>query len=180
MKMLAGCLMSLLSLLASGLSVGEAAATAAATPAEAAAAGGQGRHGKRGFVVRRRPPPGYNQQNILYPPVHFLANGQPLKIFINNKEYTGEEEFDTVHTIASKDDEIVLQEESTTATTTAASTTTTTSTTTLAANSPITWLSGHFPFNGLPSNIFYLPAPVRWLGSQLQTVMAQGGHIILG
>ncbi len=83
--------------------------------------------------------------------------------------------------MASKDDEILLLQEATT-TPSSSTTTTTTTTTTEAtlASSPITWLSGHFPFNGLPSNIFYLPAPVRWLGSQLQTVMAQGGHIILG
>ncbi len=94
------------------------------------------------------------------------------------QEYTGEQEqeIDSANTISSKDDDILLQES--TITTTAASTTTTTQSS--LANSPITWLSGHFPFNGLPSNIFYLPAPVRWLGDQLQTVMANGGHIILG
>jgi hypothetical protein len=94
------------------------------------------------------------------------------------QEYTGEQEQEvdsSANTISSKDDDILLQES---ITTTAASTTTTTQSS--PANSPITWLSGHFPFNGLPSNIFYLPAPVRWLGDQLQTVMANGGHIILG
>ena len=97
------------------------------------------------------------------------------------QEYTGEQEQEidsSANTISSKDDDILLQES--TVTTTAASTTTTTTTQSSLANSPITWLSGHFPFNGLPSNIFYLPAPVRWLGDQLQTVMANGGHIILG
>jgi hypothetical protein len=91
------------------------------------------------------------------------------------QEYTGEQEQEidsSANTISSKDDDILLQESTT------ASTTTTTQSS--LANSPITWLSGHFPFNGLPSNIFYLPAPVRWLGDQLQTVMANGGHIILG
>ena len=87
---------------------------------------------------------------------------------------------DSANTIASKDDDILLLQESIVTTTTAASTTEATTTQSPPANSPITWLSGHFPFNGLPTNIFYLPAPVRWLGDQLQTVMANGGHIILG
>ena len=103
----------------------------------------------------------------VYPPVNFIANGKPTKIFVNNKEFTPRPSL-VQPAEGSKDDDIKLT----------------------ATSSPITWLPGRYAFNGLPGSFVYLPvapyapaaqatayasgaasmaparAPFTWLGSR--------------
>ena len=89
------------------------------------------------LILIRRKPVIYNSQ-FIYPPVNFIANGKPSKIFVNNVEYKGESGKKPTLSV-SKDDDIVLNE-----------------TTTSRPDSPITWLSGRGPlFNDWLSS--YIP-----------------------
>ncbi len=61
-------LLSLLTLLAASLTDEAAAAPTEAADTSSGQSAGRGRSGKRGFMVRRRPPPGYNQATIEWTP----------------------------------------------------------------------------------------------------------------
>ena len=115
---------------------------------------------QRRLLIRRRLPFA-GSTNVVYPPVNFLANGKPGKIFVNGAEYQGEPTIKPP--TANKDDDIAAVGLGGGQPTTLAP-----------ASSPITWLTGHFPFNGLPANIFYYPSPpqapaaaspVTWISS---------------
>ncbi|XP_023348966.1 uncharacterized protein LOC111717722 [Eurytemora carolleeae] len=136
------------------------------------------RRDARYILIRRKPIP-YNSDpipynsNFVYPPVNFLANGKPSKIVVNGMEYNGESE--KKPTLAgNKEDDIVSVKPAAPS----------------RPNSPITWISGRFPFNGLPSNIYipsYFPAPpplqqtysspITWIGSGFNQMGAAVGGL---
>ena len=83
------------------------------------------------FILFRRKPIPYNSEpipynsNFVYPPVNFLANGKPSKIFVNGVEYNGESE--KKPTLAGNKEDDILSAKPAAPN---------------RPNSPITWISG--------------------------------------
>ena len=83
------------------------------------------------FILFRRKPIPYNSEpipynsNFVYPPVNFLANGKPSKIFVNGLEYNGESE--KKPTLAGNKEDDILSAKPAAPN---------------RPNSPITWISG--------------------------------------